>query len=102
MLPHSPNKDSFATIQGLLLYQCAPYLHRRGANVWIEEISRQHYIVGFTCWNDAERDQLWNWFHEYLQAALSERVYKGLIVKDRSGWRPPHPCTTAPERVPGT
>lgn len=96
MQPQSPNKDSFAAVQELLIYVCAPYLHPRGANVWIEEISRRHFIVGFTCWNDAQREHAWSWLHERLRAALSERVYKGIIVKDRSGWRPPfRPVATA-------
>lgn len=88
MRPHSNGTDSYFTVMESVLYDCAPYLNRRGAHVWVDEVSRERFVVGFTCWAASERGALWDWLHERLRQAVTGRVYTGVSVKDVSASQP--------------
>lgn len=88
MQPQSCGPDSFFTVMETVLYECVPYLHRKGAHVWIEEVSRQRFVVGFTCWEASERGALKTWLDDQLRRVVTDRVYRGITVQDFSDFRP--------------
>lgn len=77
---------SFYSIVEAILYDYAPYLNKRGAHVWVEEVNHHRFVIGFTSW--ADRDVLRAWLDDRLRSALGESVYRGVSVKDFSDTRP--------------
>ena len=77
---------SFYSIVEAILYDYAPYLSKRGAHVWVEEVNQHRFVIGFTSW--ADRDVLRAWLDDRLRSSLHESVYRGVSVKDFSDARP--------------
>ena len=88
--PDKYGTGTFFTIIEAVLYEYTPYLNRRGAHVWIEEVSLQRFVLGFSCWA-SDRSALWTWLHDRLRQTLKERVFNAVTVKDLSDLRPSYP-----------
>jgi hypothetical protein len=60
----------FSVLIGAIQYDLAPYLNRRGADVWIDELENNSVTLGFACQKPGERVELWDWLTERLRCLI--------------------------------
>lgn len=65
-------------------YDLAPALHKRGAHIWIEDIGPTGAVLGFTCWNESERQALLDWTRARLHDHLEDRALGAVTVRDET------------------
>jgi hypothetical protein len=56
----------FSVLVGAIQYDLAPFLNRKGADVWIEDLASNAVTVGFSCHNSLARAELFDWLKERL------------------------------------